>query len=211
MSLAVAIAGEDFNLSVALDASIVAFAALLRRKEYTAETRSRARLWQLRWRHVVGYTEAGAVTSLSDPLLFRVDITVWRKGDHGKFGQVIPLFLSGDPFLCPVLALVRRYRAFERTPLPHQLVFVRQDRKFMTGQDISSLLKSAAIAGDLDARHFSTHSLRRGGAQRLRDLGFSEEFIKIYGAWRSTAVRRYAHPPPTECVRVSSALLRSSL
>jgi len=35
------------------------------------------------------------------------------------------------------------------------------------------------------------HSLRRGGAQRLFDLGFSAEEIKAKGRWKSDAWRRY--------------------
>jgi hypothetical protein len=199
------IARADPTCSTALDASIVAFSALLRCKEYTAATRKRARLWQFCWKHVVGYTADNVRVALSSPLLFRIDITIFRKCDSGKFGQTIPLYFSGDPFLCPVLALLRRWRAAAH-PLPSTPVFVLDSGDFLLRTDVAALLKCAAADSELDARLFSTHSLRRGGAQRLRDLGFSEAFIQIYGGWRSTAVRRYASPPPTDCLTVTSAM-----
>ena len=207
LRLAATVAASDFDLLVALDASIVAFSALLRCKEYTADTRRRARQWQFRWRHVLGYDSAGCRVGLLHPTLARIDIHVWRKGDRGKFGHVIPLYRSGHPLLCPVAALLRRYRAAGRRPAAHAPVFTLQAGTFLTRSDVASLLKRAALAGDLDARHYSTHSLRRGGAQRLRDLGFSEPFIMIYGGWRSLAVRRYANPPPAECLTVCTSLL----
>ena len=38
---------------------------------------------------------------------------------------------------------------------------------------------------------YSSHSLRRGGAQFLRDCGVSRELIKVMGCWRSDAVDAY--------------------
>ena len=39
--------------------------------------------------------------------------------------------------------------------------------------------------------HYSSHSLRRGGAQYLRDRGVPKELVKIMGRWRSDAVDAY--------------------
>ena len=205
LAQAVLIVQADATCAVALDASIVAFAALLRCKEYTAATRRGARPWQFRWRNVAGFARDGSRVDLDSALLFRIDITVFRKCDRGKFGQTISLFFSGDPTLCPVRALVRRYVA-GATPRPLDPVFTLPNGTFLVREDVASLLKRAAAASDLDARLYSTHSLRRGGAQRLRDLGFSEAFIQVYGAWRSAAVRRYANPPADECRTVASAM-----
>jgi hypothetical protein len=38
---------------------------------------------------------------------------------------------------------------------------------------------------------FSAHSLRRGGAQWLRDLGLSRDLVKLHGRWKSDAVDAY--------------------
>ena len=205
LAQAVTLVQDDPVGAVAMDAAIVAFAALLRCKEYTASTRRGARTWQFRWRNVAGFTREGDRVDLTSPLLFRIDITIFRKCDRGKFGQTISLFFSGEPVLCPVRALVRRYIA-GAAPRPLDPVFVLPSGLFLVRADVCSLLKRAALSSELDARLYATHSLRRGGAQRLRDLGFSEAFIMVYGAWRSHAVRRYANPPVDECRSVSSAM-----
>ena len=80
----------------------------------------------------------------------------------------------------------------------------------MTRADIAALLKAAAMAGGLEARFYSSHSLRRGGAQRLRDLGFSEPFIQLFGGWKSRVVRRYASPPASDCQSVAAQMFTVS-
>ena len=42
-----------------------------------------------------------------------------------------------------------------------------------------------------EASKYSSHSLRRGGAQFLRDCGVSRELIKAMGRWKSDAVDAY--------------------
>ena len=44
---------------------------------------------------------------------------------------------------------------------------------------------------DLDSERFSGHSMRRGGAQLLRDRGVPRDLVKAAGRWRSDAVDVY--------------------
>ena len=49
----------------------------------------------------------------------------------------------------------------------------------------------SVVPGLVRPGRYSSHSLRRGAAQRLRDCGVSRELIKLMGRWRSDAVDVY--------------------
>ena len=53
---------------------------------------------------------------------------------------------------------------------------------------------------------YSSHSMRRGGAQYLRDQGVSREMIKIMGRWRSDAVDAYLDSMERKAMTAVSAL-----
>ena len=55
----------------------------------------------------------------------------------------------------------------------------------------SEQFKQALINCDLDPRHYSPHSLRRGGATLLHQQGANIQDIKRQGLWRSEAVNAY--------------------
>lgn len=54
---------------------------------------------------------------------------------------------------------------------------------------LAYLLKASGCVGN-----YSSHSLRRGGATSMAELGFSLSDIKNRGHWKSTCVNRYVKP-----------------
>ena len=52
-------------------------------------------------------------------------------------------------------------------------------------------VKDAPGTGLLAEGNYSAHSLRRGGAQYLRDQGIPKELVKLQGRWRSNAIDAY--------------------
>ena len=56
---------------------------------------------------------------------------------------------------------------------------------------LRSEFRKALIACDLDPRHYTPHSLRRGGTTLLHGSGATLDDIKWQGLWRSQAVNQY--------------------
>ena len=54
-----------------------------------------------------------------------------------------------------------------------------------------ALARGKVTPGRVTAADFSGHSLRRGGAQFMRDEGIPRDLIKLHGRWRSDAVDVY--------------------
>lgn len=71
-------------------------------------------------------------------------------------------------------------------------------------QAIADALRSWVGRIGLDARDFSGHSLRRGGATAAAAAGVADHLIKLHGRWRSDAYLSYIHPRRAELLLVSS-------
>lgn len=197
----------------ATDAAIVAFWGLLRSKEYTSPSRRITRRWQFTTTCVFFFNRHGDPRQATDSDVHAASIFIWRKCDRGKYGQYVPLFpCDTHPDICPVRALIRSVLRSTSTlthmPAASRPVFCYTDGTFVTRSDVAKAVKAAAVAGGFEARRFSTHSLRRGGAQALQDAGFSEPFIAAYGAWRSSAQQRYVSLAPSSCSSIVALVIQ---
>jgi hypothetical protein len=120
---------------------------------------------------------------------------------NGVRGEVIGLGRSGNPALCPVLALARRiqhlrtYRAPANTPLA--AYFITPAITLIRPADITTALRtSTAVIGpsvgflpaDISAR-----SLRAAGAMALLCAHVDTDIIRLLGRWRSDEMLRYLH------------------
>jgi hypothetical protein len=120
---------------------------------------------------------------------------------NGVRGEVIGLGRSGNPALCPVLALARRirhlrtYRAPANTPLA--AYFITPAVTLVRPADITTALRtSTAVIGpsvgflpaDISAR-----SLRAAGAMALLCAHVDTDIIRLLGRWRSDEMLRYLH------------------
>ena len=110
---------------------------------------------------------------------------------------------SGDPYLCPVLAMVRRVchlRAHGAPPsTPLARVFTSDGRRptGVTPTLITRMLRAAvrrlgAGLGFLP-REVSARFLRAAGAMALLVAGIDPNIIQLLGRWRSDEMMRYLH------------------
>jgi len=89
---------------------------------------------------------------------------------------------------CPVQAV----RAYIRVKRHSRGAFFQNSKGVpFSVKKLSAILKQAAAAAGLDARHISGHCLRIGGASHGALKGLSELQLAEAGRWRSCAVRRY--------------------
>ena len=101
--------------------------------------------------------------------------------------------LEGDP-LDPVQAMINLYNLTPSASStdPMLLVPTADGRYYVLDQRrFREEFRQALIACDLDPRHYTPHSLRRGGATLLHQTGAALEDIKRQGLWRSEAVKKY--------------------
>jgi hypothetical protein len=191
-------------------AMVIAFFGLLRRKEWSAKSKTSARAWQLCRTHVKLFDSHDALLPVDTELQYidHAQILVYRKGDSNKTGHNISLFRNHTE-VCPLHAI---FLALKIAPdkSPHSPLFQESNGEYVRSDDVARALKAAAAKYGLNPKKFAAHSLRRGGAQALRDAGFSEEFIKKYGAWRSDANKRYHSAPASECKDVARRMIKSS-
>jgi hypothetical protein len=73
-------------------------------------------------------------------------------------------------------------------------------------QDVSTVLKQAAILNGIPAADIASHSLRISGLSRLLAAGMPYEFARAYGRWRSDCARRYWWPETKMAQDYSSKL-----
>ena len=103
--------------SATSNAIIVAFFALLRKKEWSAKSQTTKRRWQF--------------TRAAGHLVDHAQITVYRKGDGNKKGQHIHIFPSGGA-LCPLRAIVESIHMAPNID-PDAPVFQEPNGKFVRG------------------------------------------------------------------------------
>jgi hypothetical protein len=122
---------------------------------------------------------------------------------NGVRGEVIGLGRSGNPVLCPVLALARRiahlrnHNAPPQQPLASCYSIPTSQPQLIKPADITAALRfSTAIIGpsvgflpsDISAR-----SLRAAGAMALLCAQVDTDVIRLLGRWHSDEMLRYLH------------------
>lgn len=120
---------------------------------------------------------------------------------NGVPNEVIRLNRSGDSYLCPVLAIVRRviHLRENNAPLhtPLGRVFTPNGIQHVTPSLITKTLRDAVrflgpelgfLPSDVSAR-----SLRAAGAMALLVSGIDTDIIQLLGRWRSDEMFRYLH------------------
>ena len=112
------------------------------------------------------------------------------------YGDVVeiwatPSFSDVDPFAAFCTYWERRKRS---SPLSHPL-FLKADGRIFTHSTFSSTLQAMIshynLELELSVNHWTGHSFRSGLPTLLQSAGFSDEDIKIWGRWVSTAFQIY--------------------
>ncbi len=120
---------------------------------------------------------------------------------NGWKGVCVHQEANGEPVLCPVRALGRRY--VHITHNTHDdatflsAFYITGARFDVTDNDVRTSLKTAATllsyptTKGIPIDRIDTHSLRSGGANALSLSGYSDREIQKMGRWRSATFKEY--------------------
>ncbi|KAG3005350.1 hypothetical protein PC120_g18009 [Phytophthora cactorum] len=86
----------------------------------------------------------------------------------------------------------------------------RQDRTecfaSINTETMTTVLRRAAKAGNINPQKISTHSLRSGGATAMHTAGVDADTIRMHGRWASDAYRAYVHEAPAAVLHLAKRM-----
>jgi hypothetical protein len=177
---------------------ILAFFFLLRPGEYTDNDGDPFHLENVQL--FIGDTRLPLMTAPEPELrLARFASLTFTTQKNGVRGKVIGLACSGDPYLCPVQAIIRRvlylrsHLAPPTTPLAR--VFHTPDKvtaSYLTARIREAVRSCGPDLGFLPAE-VSARCLRAAGATALLLARVDPDVIRLIGRWRSDEMLRYLH------------------
>ena len=127
---------------------------------------------------------ANDVTRQHNSLILNIKIPKENKNGHNA---EVTLHKCSDTQLCPISAW-DKWQAYKPPSEPGQPAFRWLSGLPLTIRQLNAILKDGLHP---DNAHFSSHSFRIGAASTLGKLGFSDEDIKTFGRWRSSAYEGY--------------------
>ena len=195
---------EGDYLRAIADMIIIGFFFLLRPGEYTDAPSDTTPFTLADVQLFCGPTRLDLHTS-SDAMLNQALFSTLTFGDQKNAvrNEVIGLKISGDTFLCPVKALIRRVLHLRSHGAPLSTPLARvfsQDNirtRSVTPTVITKTLRDAVryIGFDLGflPSDVSARSLRAAGATALLVANVDTDIIRLLGRWRSDEMLRYLH------------------
>jgi len=182
------------------DMIIIAFFFLMRPGEYTDSSSEDACPFKLEDVQLfIGQTRIDLATA-SDDLIRQATFAsltfTWQK--NGVRGEVIGLGLSGDPYLCPVQAIIRRVLYLRSKNFARDVPLARvQGRAKVTSKQITETLRDTVeffgTALGFNKEDISARSLRAAGANALLFAKVDTDIIRLIGRWKSDEMLRYLH------------------
>jgi hypothetical protein len=180
------------------DMIVLAFFFLLRPGEYTDNNKDPFRLQNVQL--FIGPTRIDLQSApLEQIQQARFASLTFTTQKNGVRGEVIGLACTGDPFLCPVKALVRRilylrqHAAAPDTPIAR----VFNSMQSVTSTTITACIREAVafLGPDLGflPSDVSARCLRAAGATALLLAQVDPDVIRLIGRWRSDEMLRYLH------------------
>ena len=140
----------------------------------------------------------------------RLEFTTQKNSNSG---EKIAHGLTGDPLLCPTLALARLVVQLRQQNAPPTTPLHCTDpltRLSVHARHVTASLRHAAhsiqASTGLDPSKLTARSLRPGGATALLCARVDTDTIKLVGRWKSDAMLRYLH---TQAVPAMATLARS--
>lgn len=127
----------------------------------------------------------------------------WGKAQQKTVSRFQKIPRASDPALCLFSALQGISRPRDRQSQP---IFSFPDGTPLPISYVSKRWASATTALGLQSVGFTMHSLRRGGARYLQDMGVHHTNIASHGGWRSRAIYDYIREPGHQAAQ--SALKR---
>jgi integrase len=118
---------------------------------------------------------------------------------NGNKNAVLHHTSSGDSLFCPVTSAARLIHALRTSGVDAPLgSFVNEQGRMqsVSAADIRAAIRLGAVGDNLEAsgydlRRIGSHSLRSGGAMRLKLAGYDDDIIKKLGRWTSNTYLRY--------------------
>ncbi|OWZ06505.1 hypothetical protein PHMEG_00021235 [Phytophthora megakarya] len=163
---------------------LIGFFFLLRRSEYLLLGSSR-HSYCLKRKNVFFSDSHGRQTSVALADSVTIGLEGAKNDQYGR-GAWRTMHASGDPIICPVVALQHVLEA---------RVATGSNTEFLCGEvsaaDVSKALKSVARTVGVPQANYSTHSIRIGGATALLSGGASHLAIKLLGRWISSCFEEY--------------------
>ena len=139
------------------------------------------------------------------PTLLQADgVTICLENQkNGKKDQTLYHDASDGPLMCPVKAAAHLIYQLRGLPQDTPLGSYRDDVTSTLGRvqavEIRAMIRLGASADRLDEAGYDlsrigSHSLRSGGAVRLKLAGAKDSLIKELGRWSGDTFRRYVQP-----------------
>ncbi len=188
----------DPTLCASADMIIIAFFYLLRPGEYTDNDKTPFRIADVQL--FIGDTRINIMTApVKQVQQARFASLTFTTQKNGVRGEVIGLARSGDPYLCPVLATIRRvlYLRQHLAPSDTPLARVFNTSTKVTSSLLTTCIRDAVahlgpslgfLPDDVSAR-----CLRAAGATALLLAKVDPDVIRLIGRWRSDEMLRYLH------------------
>jgi hypothetical protein len=188
----------DDTFCAAADMIIIAFFFLLRPGEYTDNDKDPFRLEDVQL--FIGDSRLPLLTAQESELrLARFALLTFTTQKNGVRGKVIGLACSGDPFLCPVQAIVCRvlYLRLLLVPSSTPLARVFNTPDKVTATFLTARIREAITAFGPDLGFLPTdvsaRCLRAAGATALLLAQVDPDVIRLIGRWRSDQMLWYLH------------------
>ena len=188
----------DPTLCATADMIIIAFFYLMRPGEYTDNNKSPFRLEDVQL--FIGDTRINLTTTPMEQVRqARFASLTFTNQKNGVRGEVIGLACSGDPYLCPVQAIIRRvlYLRQHTAPSNTPLARVFHTKNIVTASLLTTCIRDAVthlgpslgfLPSDVSAR-----CLRAAGATALLLAKVDPDVIRLIGRWRSDEMLCYLH------------------
>ena len=190
-------------LCATADMIIIAFFFLLRPGEYTDSPSDTVPFTFGDVQLCIGNRRLNLLTSPIQELReARFATLTFTDQKNGVRGEVIGLGRSGDPFVCPVLAIIRRVVHLRELSAPMSTPLARvyhstNAKSKVTPALITKTLRDAVryLGTDLGflPEDVSARSLRAAGATALLVGKVDTNVITLLGRWRSDEMLRYLH------------------
>ena len=134
---------------------------------------------------------------------------------NGVRGELVGLGRSGHPILCPVIAMIQRFRHFRlhRAPPQSPLYAYHNGSQWqqITTTTLTQHLRWATSAltatMGISPDDISIRSLRSSGAMALLCANVDPDTIRLLGRWRSDEMLRYLHVQAIPLVTPMASLM----
>ena len=201
-AIAMQLPADAHVLRAVADMIIIAFFFLLRPGEYTDSQSDTTPFTYANVQLFTGPLRLDLQSSTPAQLMAASSAALtFTTQKNGVENEVIKLGRSGDPFLCPTLALARRILHMRAVNAPGHAplgrVFTPTGVQKVTPTLITKTLRDAVrfLGADLGflPSEVSARSLRAAGATALLVANVDPDVIRLLGRWRSDEMLRYLH------------------